>query len=285
MFRIHVAGPVDHLLQVTARARGQFGNAPGHRLGLVEKLSFGHHFPGQTHLQRLVRVEAFAEENQLFRLLQSDEFGQQCGEGPGYENAERNFGEKAARARGHERQIAIDHPLQAAAGRPAVDRADDHLLAHHHLAGDVLDGFDVGPGDCLGSDLAIEFLQIVSGTECATGSPQDDCAHRRIGVAVRKDRLQGGQQGWVYRIESLRAIQGDGTDAVIDMAEDGGIHFFSLRMPRRVLPAVRGRLFGGIRAICAVTCSALLIATESACSSAVSPCRLGSSSTSSGSRS
>ena len=71
-----------------------------------------HHLPGDPHLEGRARVETLAEEDELARAPEPDQLRQKRGDAARHEHAEPDLGEEAARALGHDREIAVDHPLE-----------------------------------------------------------------------------------------------------------------------------------------------------------------------------
>ena len=168
---------------------------------------------------------------------------------PPVTNTPRLSPEKAARAAGYNRQIAVDQPFQTAAHGPAMYGTDDHLLAQHHFARDFLDGLEIGPAVGLVSRILIELFQILAGAEGASGSAQDKDFDGRIGVSIAENRFELRQQVPAYGVQTLGTVERNGAYAAVDAACNRVGHGFPSRITRLVLPAVRGKLCGGTRLI------------------------------------
>src|SRR5262249_60856957 len=81
------------------------------------------------------------------------------------DEAQRHLGEETAGTLAHDHEVAVDEPLEAAAGGPAARRPDDRLFAVEHLPHRVLDAAEIAARRFGVARLRLELLEVVAGAE------------------------------------------------------------------------------------------------------------------------
>ena len=167
------------------------------------------------------RIVALAQHQQFLGLLQADQVRQDGRDAAGDEQAPGHFREETARALGPDREVAIERPFEAAADRPAVDRADHRHIAIDDGARDVLDG--LRPRARRGfASRDLPRLEVRARAEGPSRAPEDDGARPDIGVGVPERLRQRGDQGVVNRVQRLRPVEHDMTHRALLFGQHDG---------------------------------------------------------------
>jgi hypothetical protein len=120
---------------------------------------------------------------------------------------------------GADHDVGLVDPVERAAGRHPVHRADQRLPDPVELGGEAL--ARIGAAPRVGPTVD-PFLDVDTGAERAfAGRPQDDDVDVVIGLDGVPDRREVVEHGLVEAVHRLRPVQGDRRDVVGHLEQDG----------------------------------------------------------------
>ena len=164
-----------------------------------------------------------ADEEQLARPRGADDLDELLQERKRHDEADAHQRHAEARGLGGDAQVAVQRQLAAARDRVAVHHGDRGMARALHPLQDLRDAaLRVG-----GAAALAHLAQVHARAEGAARAAHHHDPDARIGVELVEARAQPAEQRRAHRIALLRAVEGDGGDAVHDLGEDLVGHGFT----------------------------------------------------------
>jgi hypothetical protein len=197
-------------------------SAIGRRLDLCG----GHDLVDHAHLEGPEGGHRLADEEQLARPRGADDLDELLQERKRHEEADAHERHAEARGLGGDAQVAVQCQLAAARDRVAVHHGDRGMARALHPLQDLRDAaLRVG-----GAAALAHLAQVHARAEGAARAAHHHDPHARILVELVEARAQPAEQRRAHRIALLRAVEGDGGDAVRDLGEDLVGHWIHLEV-------------------------------------------------------